>query len=141
MADIATTLTLLGNAVKVVRDLNQIDREYDKAELKLKIAELSGALANAQMTLSEAQQELNGKDAEIAKLRKVFEEKQTLVEYNGFHYRKRADGSPQGTPYCRRCLQEGKLFLTSIVMKTGRPMACPECKAEYQMASDFDFEK
>src|SRR5688572_28122120 len=99
MADFATTLTVLGHALNVVKGLNQIDREFDKAELKMKVAELSGALATAQITLAEAQREAADKDAEIGRLKASFRAKQDLVEHHGNHYRKRPDGTPQGPPY------------------------------------------
>ena len=141
MVDFATALTVLGQAVNVVKGLNQIDREFDKAELKLKVAELSGALATAQLTLAEAQREAADKDAEIGRLKASFREKQDLVEYHGYYYRKRPDGKPQGPPYCARCVQKGALHMTTSSAGPGRPQKCPDCKAEYQDISVFDFER
>lgn len=140
MADFVSTISTLGHAVKIVKDLNQIDRELDKAELKLKIAELSGALATAQITLSEAQQEASSKDAQIQKLTDAFKEKaDNMVEHEGFHYRKGPDGKPHGKPYCNRCLQNGKLFMMTTVARMGRPAVCAECKSEYQDVPIFAF--
>ena len=80
--------------------------------MKLKIAELSGALATVQIAFAEAQSEAVKKDAEIEKLRASFKDKSELFEFEGFFYRKGADGKPKGDPYCPRCLQEGKLMVT-----------------------------
>jgi hypothetical protein len=140
MVDFVTALTAIGQALNVVKGLNQIDREFDKADLKLRVAELSTALATAQITLAEAQKEAVDKDTEIAKLKAAFREKQELVELHGFHYRKRSDGSPQGRPHCPRCLQEGRLFMMTRNMGQGRPFECPECESEYQGLSSFKFE-
>ena len=45
-----------------------------------------------QIALSQAQAEAADKDAKIAKLEASFKEKQELVEYRGYQYRKGADG-------------------------------------------------
>jgi hypothetical protein len=141
MADIATTLTVLGQGLNVLKDLNNVDREWDKAELKLRVAELAGALSRANVSLTEAQTELKQKDDEIASLRAAFREKKGLLEHHGYHYRKRSDnGQPQGRPYCSRCLQDGRLFMTTVSIKSGRPVTCPQCKADYHGVSGFAFE-
>ena len=108
--------------------------------MKLKVAELSGALASAKVGFADANEALRTKDAEIAKLQSAFKEKQELVERHGFHYRKGKDGKPQGKPYCPRCLQDGRLYMTHQALKTGRPVCCPNCKTEYQQVTVFAFE-
>lgn len=125
--------------LSALKELNKVDNEYDKAALKLKVAELSSALATVQITLAEAQSEAAKKDAEIAKLQSNFKQKEEMVEYHGFHYRKGADGKPKGRAYCPRCLEKGILMMTTQLFKSGKPYCCPECKSEYQ-ASGFQFE-
>ena len=138
MVDFAVALTAISQAVNVVKGLNQIDREFDKAELKLKIAELSSALATAQMTLAEAQKEFSEKDGQIGRLEAAFREKQELVEYRGFYYRKASDGTPLGRPYCPRCVQEGSLFMMTRTPKA--QFACPKCRVECDGVTAFRFE-
>jgi uncharacterized protein (DUF983 family) len=83
---------------------------------------------------------MNEKDAEIARLRAAFLEKQQLVEHKGFSYRQNLKGDPQGRPYCPRCIQDGRLYMTLPVLKMGRPVECPNCKADYQNIETFPFE-
>jgi hypothetical protein len=141
MVDFVGALQAAAAGLKVLKDLSQVSNEYDKAELKLKIAELSGALATVQITLAEAQSEAGKKDAEIAKLQANFKEKNDgLIEHEGFYYRKGGDGKPKGRPYCPSCIQKGILMMTVKTIKPGHPKQCPECGTEIQGASSFNFE-
>jgi hypothetical protein len=139
MVDFAGALQAGAAALKLLTELSDVKNEYDKAALKLKIAELSGSLLKLQLALGEAQGEMTKKDAEIVKLRSNFKEKQELVEHEGFRYRKGTDGKPSGDPYCPRCMQEGKMMMTVHTKKPGHPQECPECRREYQGVARFLF--
>ena len=115
------------------------EKEFDKATLKLRIAELSGSLLKAQLALGEAQLELTEKDAAIAKLQANFKQKADLIEAHGFYYRVAKSGKPQGRPYCPHCLDKGHLMMTVLNEKPGRLLACPTCKNTYK-APDYFFE-
>lgn len=137
MVDFASALQIVGAGLSTLKELNQLDHELDKATLKLKVAELSGALASAQLALSEAQIEATKKDSEIAKLQANFKRKDAeTVIYHGFVYQKGADGKPEGLPFCPRCLDNGKMMLVVSTVKEGRPQMCPECKSEFR-ATEF----
>jgi hypothetical protein len=100
MVDIGSGVSAITNGIKILKELSDAHRVIDSTTLKLRVAELSSDLASAQITLSEAQQELAAKDREIAALKANFAEKANLVERNGYMYRRRANGEPQGRPYC-----------------------------------------
>lgn len=140
MVDIVGGLAALGNALGIVKELNQLQGELDRATLRLKIADLTGELASARITMAEAQDEMREKDNQIRKLTENFKAKAELVESRGYMYRKRRDGKPQGRPYCPRCLQEGQLHMTVVSGKEGRPMTCPQCQRDYRHANDYLFE-
>ena len=140
MVDFVLAAQAVTAGLNVLKELSKADKEYDKAALKLKIAELSSALATVQITLAEAQTDAAKKDAEIAKLEENFKQKtDEMVEHHGFYYRKGGDGKPKGRAHCPRCLDKGRVMMTTIVHKPGRPYQCPECKSEYQ-ATEFGFE-
>jgi hypothetical protein len=120
--------------------VNAINSDFDKAALKLRIGELSGALATAQITLAEAQPAINAKDQEIAALKKSFALCEELVEYEGYHYRKNSVGKPQGRPFCPRCFQEGRLMMMMNQGMPERGSQCPECERPYPGVLDFPFE-
>lgn len=140
MVDFVTGLQAAASGLSVLRELSKIDSEYDKAALKLKVAELSGALATVQITLAEAQIEAARKDAEITKLRDNFKRKEKMVEHYGYFYRRGVDGKPKGYPYCPRCLDKGVVMMVVETYKPGNPEQCPECKSEYQGVAVFPFD-
>jgi hypothetical protein len=141
MIDWALAFTTASNALKLANDLRTIDKEYDKAELKLKIADLTVTLADLKTTLIEAKAEAAGKDETIAQLKRVNRRvADDLVEYRGYHYRKQPDNDqkPAGNPFCVVCMEkDGLLFETSTRHATGRPVQCPHCEARYDGVTTF----
>lgn len=138
MVDFATALAAISTGVQTLRELGQIEKEFDKAALKLKVAELAGALASAQLALVEAQREASASTAEIEKLKDNFRRRATLVDHRGFQYDAGADGQPQGEPYCRRCVeQDGALMRLTPFGKGIGALRCPQCKAEFHSVTTF----
>ena len=78
MPDIATigaVLSSLKTATDIAKFLRESDLSLERAELKLKIAELVGALADAKIELTEVQEALSAKDKHIAELENAFQSK------------------------------------------------------------------
>jgi DNA-directed RNA polymerase subunit M/transcription elongation factor TFIIS len=133
MVDIAAALATAGQAINILNELNRVDRQLDQATLHLRIAELTSALASTQMTLTAAQQELSAKDQKIAELTNSFQDASELIEYDGFRYRKGADGKPCGRAYCPKCYRQGILMMTVPTTKPdSRACDCPECGGSYE---------
>jgi hypothetical protein len=123
-------------AIKLVNDLRSIDKEVGQAELKLKIADLTTALADLKMTLTEARSEAGEKDAEIARLKKLQRRlEDETIELYGYRYRKRKDGKQggAGNPFCEVCLQKEGLLIETATMAGKGIMAlqCPNCNGRY----------
>ncbi len=135
MIDWPLAISTASHAIKLVNDLRGIDKELGQAELKLKIADVTTALADLKITLTEARGEAAEKDAEIARLKELQRRlKDDTVELYGYKYRKRKDGKEggAGNPFCDVCLQKsGLLIETSRMHEVGRPLQCPNCKARY----------
>jgi hypothetical protein len=128
-------LSTAAQAIKLANELRSIDKEVSQAELKLKVADLTGALADLKMTLTEARGDATEKDEEIARLKKLQRRLvDDTVELYGYRYRKRTDGKEggAGNPFCDACLQKaGLLIEIADTMEPGRPLQCPSCKAKY----------
>ena len=129
-------LSTASQAIKLANDLRSIDKEVSQAELKLKVADLTGALADLKMTLTEAKGDAAEKDAEIGRLKKLQRRlEDETVELYGYRYRKRKDGKVggAGNPFCDVCLQkDGLLIETAFVHGKGiQELKCPNCKATY----------
>ena len=141
MVDFGGALSALSGGITLLKELSQAEREYDKATLKLKIAELAGALATAQLALSEAQLEASAKDRTIATLKESFQRRAELVEHAGYRYDKGSDGMPQGSPYCPRCSdQDGILMHLTECGRGLLAVKCPQCNAEYHGAAIYTWE-
>jgi DNA repair exonuclease SbcCD ATPase subunit len=66
--DIATGLTLLGQATGIVKDLREIDKGFDHAALKAQMADLYGTLADVKIALSDARETIHERDTKIKEL-------------------------------------------------------------------------
>ena len=93
-------------AIKLANDLRSIDKEISQADLKLKVTELTGSLADIKLTLTEAKSDAAEKDQEIARLKRLQQRLiDDTVEVYGYRYRKRTDGKgpAAGNPMCDVC--------------------------------------
>jgi hypothetical protein len=66
MVDFVVALKTVATGLSILKELNEVDKEFDKATLKLKVGELATALSAAQIALADAQTEAREKEAEIA---------------------------------------------------------------------------
>jgi hypothetical protein len=123
-------------AGETLKALQDIDHAIDKAELKSKLADAIGNLADVRIALADMRDDFDVKDAEIAKLKAAFALRSDLVESDGYKYRVSAE-KPDGFgwPMCPRCESvDGRLILTVGTSYRGAGCRCPQCKAEYPSA-------
>lgn len=66
--DIMSALASVGQAIKIAKDLREIERDMDSASYKAKAADLYSNLADLKMALTDAKEELHEKDTVIKKL-------------------------------------------------------------------------
>jgi hypothetical protein len=81
--DIMTGLSAVTQARNIANWLRGIEKGYDAAEFKLKIADLYSALADAKVALADAKTEMESKQAEIETLIAQFQVRTAAVEYTG----------------------------------------------------------
>jgi hypothetical protein len=128
--DIMTGISAVAQAMNIVKGLREIDKGFDAAEFKLKIADLYSALADAKVALADAKTEIESKQTEIEALTAQFQVRTATVEYKGYKYERGADGKPVGYPYCPVCESNGKMIQTAY-SGAHRELSCPRCKAAY----------
>lgn len=133
--DISGALSAIGASLSIAKELKEIDASFDKAELKLKIAELTSALAEAKLGLVDVNEELHRKNDEIAELGRLLahREASTAMRNNKRYFTNEA-GEPKGPPICPVCERQG--LLLQVVQDrskgtAGAYYACPKCKANY----------
>ena len=132
MPDIAAITAAIGGlktATEVARFLRDTVQAFKTADLKLRVAELVDGLATAKFSLSEIQDTLAAKDAEIRRLTEALKLKDEVTRYQDAYYRKDPDGKALGDPYCSFCF-ETKSLLVHINQnpKDRSQSVCPNCK-------------
>ena len=134
MTDIGSIVQALGalkQATEIVKALRSAESMYEKAELKLKIAELAEALATARLSVVAAQAEIQALKDQIA--RSSEDARAGIVKRDGVYFI-RDDGQESG-PLCPRCFEADgrRMPLTKFTgaFKAIGKYNCPECKATY----------
>jgi hypothetical protein len=125
MPDIATIgafLTSVKNATDIAKAIRGADVSLEKAETKLKIAELIEALADARMQAA---------DRRIAELEKALELKAKLVRRDDAYYEVNEGGNPAGAPICSHCWEVNHRAVHLNLDFPPITKSCPACKTEY----------
>lgn len=104
MADIATIAAALGS-IKTASDIAKLIKDssstLEQAEIKLQIAELISALADAKIEMAGVQSEILEKDKTISGLQDLLDAKKNLVWESPCYWVK--EGDEKDGPFCQRC--------------------------------------
>ena len=133
MSTIAAALQALKTANEIARWLRESDVSLEKAETKLRLAELVNALADMKVSLAETRELIEEKDATIRRLKEALELKGRLVRYSNCYYETDERGQPIGDPYCSRCWEVDHLAVHVNQDPENRAaFVCPSCKSRYR---------
>lgn len=109
-----------------------VDVQVDQAALKLKIAELTEALASAKLGMVDVSDQMRAMDAEITRLTKLVAYREVNVVDKGMYRYRAVQGHPVGTPFCPVCEAGGTFIqIVSELSKDGRKYVCPKCKSSF----------
>ncbi len=103
MPDIATITAFIGSiktATDIAKAIKDADLSLEKAESKLKLAELIEALAEAKIQAADIQEVIQEKDREITRLKKSFEFNSILERNGNAYYKKEKLGLLIDEPFC-----------------------------------------
>lgn len=130
-ASVIHALEALKHATEIVKAIRSADSMYERAELKLKIADLAEALATARLSVLEAQAEIQSLKEQLA--RSSQEGRGNIVQREGVYYA--VDGAHESGPFCPRCFEADgrRMPLTRFgpAFFTIGKFNCPQCKAVY----------
>lgn len=128
MTDLATLVSSLKVATDIAKLLKDSDLSYEKAEMKLKLSELIGALADAKIEMADVQGLLQEKDAAIKHLQDKMSLDNSFVFERPFYWRI-ISGEKDG-PYCQKCFDADKKH---IHLQGGNNdfWICLECDSTY----------
>jgi len=124
--------------LKLVNELRKIDKEVDKAELKLRLVDVADKLLDSKQALQDAQEREFDLRKRIAILQDQLAERPRLKDISGLLFEVGQDGKLLGAPYCNHCyVSEDKLFRLLPEKYNHRPAhKCQHCKAFLTNASD-----
>lgn len=132
IATISTFLTSIKSATEIAKAIKAVDSSLEKAETKLKIAELLESLADAKIQAVEIQEVIHEKDRRINELEEAFAFKSKLIRQRDAYYETDESGKPVGSPYCSHCWE---VKHKAIHLNYGLHMrfrACPACNTAYE---------
>lgn len=101
MAAISQVLSSIKAASDIAKLLKETDISLEKAETKLKLAELVGALADAKLELAEVQSLLLDKDEKINELAETLHTKRNVSWEPPWYWS--VDGGRKDGPFCQQC--------------------------------------
>ena len=130
--DIVSGIAAVSQGLAIAKTLRGIEKTYDEATFKAKIAEVIESLTDAKLALAEAKETMAERDKEIERLKAAFEAKASLTTGNGdYSYFADADGKPVGYPVCPKCEQvNGRIIQTKEHEHSGKSR-CPACSDVY----------
>lgn len=132
---IADALTSVNAAIQIAKAIKDASGAIEKAHLKLQMAEVIGALAEAKIALAESMDEARGKQSEITDLLQALRNKANVKRALDAYYETDQDGQPAGDPYCSHCWETSyKLIHLTSAHRGEMETQCPSCKAKYPRA-------
>lgn len=142
MPDISTitaAFSSIKTATDIVKFLRESDLSLERAELKLKLADLVSALADTKMQLVELQDMIVDKDKRINEMEDAFQTKDKIVRHNDAYYSLDDTGNPVGVPFCLRCWEvEHKKRQLVRDSENGSKKICTACRHRYDGRSTID---
>lgn len=127
----AAVLNSLKTAADIARTLKESDLSIERAEMKLKVAELMGALADVKIAALELQETLQEKEKEIGRLSEMLALKEEVVRRFSAYYKKGPTGKATGDPFCLRCWESEKKLFHIVRDYKGNGNRCPVCSTLY----------
>ncbi len=101
MSDIGMAVGSVKSAIEIAKTLKDSADLFDKAEVKLQLAELIGSLADAKMQIAEIQESLIDSEQEKKELRKKLETKDNMIFEKSYYWK--LIGEVKDGPFCQRC--------------------------------------
>lgn len=131
MTDIAAISSML-SSIKVASDIAKLFRDtdlsFEKAEQKLKLAELINALADTKMQVAEIQEIIALKDRNIKELRDALDIKIKLEWQHPYYWS--VDSGKKDGPFCQQCYDKDRKLIRLQGNGDGY-WECKSCKNYY----------
>lgn len=129
---IATAIAMVNGSLELVKKLSSASGAVERAELKLRAADLIGSLADAKLALITSMEEAQAQQRTIAELEEALQLKATVVRVYDAYYKTDTNGKPHGDPFCARCWQaDHRLFYLTSARRGAMETSCARCNAKF----------
>jgi ribosomal protein L37AE/L43A len=129
ITSISAALGSIKTATDIAKFIKGSDVSIEKAETKLKLAELISSLADAKIAIAEIQQTLIEKDAELKTAQNQLMIKSTLKWESPYYWL--IEGSLKDGPFCQHCYDKNKELIRLQGNGEGY-WECMACKCNYR---------
>lgn len=123
MTSVSAVLSSIKTATDIAKVIKESDVSLEKAESKLKLAELISALAEAKIQVADIQQLLMEKDAELKAVAEQLVVKEKLHWESPCYWLR--DGAKKDGPFCQHCYDKNH----ELIRLQGNGDGYWECKA------------
>lgn len=132
--DIITAISAGTKALEVLKAIKDIDKSYDAATWKAKVAELMSDIADMKLALVEANDKIHtlNKEKEELKEKVVFKAEKTVYK-KGNLFEVFDNNEHAEFPFCQNCMTAGRYV--RIVRGPNSDAICPRCKTHYDLRS------
>jgi hypothetical protein len=134
--DIVHAIAAGTKALEVLRAIRDINKAYDDASWKSKVAELMSDIADMKMALFEANDQMRALQTDNDKLAKQvrFKAEKTIYE-KGLYYEVYDDGQIAELPFCQSCMTKGEFIRLVYGPIDVSRSYCPGCKTHYNSSA------
>ncbi len=133
--DIIGGISAATEGLKILNELRKIDKDLDKAELKLRLTEIVDKLLDSKQALQEAQEREFALRNELRHLEARLEDTGRLEDQDGLLFRLDDADTRVGEPYCNQChVKEGKLYRLLYGPYFGGSHKCSNCDGVFGKA-------
>ncbi len=133
MPDLTAVTAIIGSvktATEIAKLLKDSNLSFEKAEMKLKLADLISALADAKTELAEIQHVISEKEGKIKELEEALEVKNKMCYEKPYYMMINDDNKKEG-PFCPQCYDSKGLRVRLQDYKNGY-WTCPTCKNGFE---------
>lgn len=133
LTSIVAALSAVEQGLNILKTLRGVNFELEKSELKLQMAEVMSALADAKIGLTSSREQIADLEKEIARLTAFAAKRLRIV--GGMYLEIDNDDKVVDGPFCSRCHDVDKKFVRVVETPIGqRGMGhCPQCKTPYKL--------
>ncbi len=125
IASISAALAGIKSATEIAKIIKDSGASLEQAEVKLQLADLISALADAKIEIANIREAVSEKEAQIKQLKQILDLKENIVWQKPYYFV--VEGDKKDGPYCQKCY-DSKQQLIHLQGEEGW-WQCHECQS------------